>query len=662
MLAPVVWLRPSARDLLRSTSTLLRGEVPCPAAKLAGLLEDGNAASQCDGLLGDAGIRAAFAKKLKSKEAPKDISDKNAAALVDLLAATLKEKLDDIKSKAKAISQKLPNGTIQFGDLQKLLGEAPGSALKQDWVQWHAPGSTHDSKALPALTPAVLKERISILAACGEEGHVSNSAIAFHVLENLETYLAWELMIPGSKPPATGQEVTAPFDKKLSQEVAIRRVLSRILPLDAANDAATAATDAKNLRGTLEKMTTAARTGVVIPMYCAPPAPPEPKQPKEKGEKGDKAEKGKDAKKGGKNSASDTPLKVPGGSMEAHRAATATQELQWHLLRYRMMPRTTLSDANPAPASKAPAMANGTSAVGGGMAAAGEVGRPQGFAGIWSPGADMPPGHTPFSWQHAKAAGMGEGFATTWSDNTAPPGHTEHSWKKAFAYGSASPSAPSGKKAPKAAKQETAPAAKGGASNDGGKKNKTPAPAAAAQTGAAPAEGTPEAALCKLDIRSGRIIKVEKVPNSDKLYLLQVNIGDEQPRQVVSGLQKHYKESDLENRAVIVYCNIKPGKLAGCESQAMILAATKDKDSPNEVCELLAPPSGVPEGTRPRVGDLEVGSASAGVSVKNISKVWGVVQPLLRSSNKREAVFSGTPLLMNGSPVSTGNLTDTIIS
>lgn len=45
--------------------------------------------------------------------------------------------------------------------------------------------------------------------------------------------------------------------------------------------------------------------------------------------------------------------------------------------------------------------------------------------------------------------------------------------------------------------------------------------------------------------------------------------------------------------------------------------------------ELITPPAATKEGERPTCGDLAVGSTSEGVSTKNISKVWGQVQPLL---------------------------------
>lgn len=175
-------------------------------------------------------------------------------------------------------------------------------------------------------------------------------------------------------------------------------------------------------------------------------------------------------------------------------------------------------------------------------------------------------------------------------------------------------------------------------------------------SGSAPPDGTPEAALTKLDFRCGQIMTVEKVEGSTKLYLVQVDIGDEKPRQVITGLQTFYKETDLKNRRVVVYCNIKTGKLAGHESQAMILAATKNKGADNEVCELLDPPKNVAVGTRPMCGDLEVGSQSDGVNVKNVSKFWNVVQPLLLPDAKGHATFSGTDITLDGAPITTGSL------
>merc|ERR1712216_185141 len=124
-----------------------------------------------------------------------------------------------------------------------------------------------------------------------------------------------------------------------------------------------------------------------------------------------------------------------------------------------------------------------------------------------------------------------------------------------------------------------------------------------------------------------------------------------EPRQVVSSLVDHYKEEELENRQVVVYCNIKPGKMRGLESQAMVLAATQNKGAADEKCELLSPPQGTKEGTRANCSGMEAGCLSDKQSVKYISKVWNTVQPLLLTDAEHNATFKGICLKMGDAPI-----------
>ncbi len=94
--------------------------------------------------------------------------------------------------------------------------------------------------------------------------------------------------------------------------------------------------------------------------------------------------------------------------------------------------------------------------------------------------------------------------------------------------------------------------------------------------------------FAKLNLKVGQVSEVSKHPDSDKLYIIQINLGNEK-RQIVSGLQTLYTLEELENRKVIVITNLKPAKLGGYESNGMILACEDDND-----CGLLG-------------SDLEVG-------------------------------------------------------
>ena len=80
----------------------------------------------------------------------------------------------------------------------------------------------------------------------------------------------------------------------------------------------------------------------------------------------------------------------------------------------------------------------------------------------------------------------------------------------------------------------------------------------------------------EVKIRVGEILEVEEIPKSKKLYRLQVNLGEERPRQIVAGIKEFYKKEELLNTLVCVVANLKPAKLMGHISEGMLLAV---KDS-----------------------------------------------------------------------------------
>lgn len=79
--------------------------------------------------------------------------------------------------------------------------------------------------------------------------------------------------------------------------------------------------------------------------------------------------------------------------------------------------------------------------------------------------------------------------------------------------------------------------------------------------------------LDKVELKVGQIKEVERVAKSKKLYKLQVDVGEKEPRTIVSGLVPYYKEEELLNKQVVVVTNLQPAKLCGVESNGMLLAA-----------------------------------------------------------------------------------------
>jgi len=77
----------------------------------------------------------------------------------------------------------------------------------------------------------------------------------------------------------------------------------------------------------------------------------------------------------------------------------------------------------------------------------------------------------------------------------------------------------------------------------------------------------------KLDIRVAEIQNVEDIPKADKLYKLEISLGEE-TRIICAGIKQFYSHDDLKGKKIIVLTNLAPRKLRGIESQGMLLAAS----------------------------------------------------------------------------------------
>ena len=106
------------------------------------------------------------------------------------------------------------------------------------------------------------------------------------------------------------------------------------------------------------------------------------------------------------------------------------------------------------------------------------------------------------------------------------------------------------------------------------KAEKKPAPKAAARN---------EDNLITIDqffsvsLKIGTIVEAEEVPKSKKLLKLQVDLGEERPRQIVAGIKEFYSPQSLVDTQVCVVANLKPAKLMGMISEGMLLAAKDDE-------------------------------------------------------------------------------------
>jgi methionyl-tRNA synthetase len=91
----------------------------------------------------------------------------------------------------------------------------------------------------------------------------------------------------------------------------------------------------------------------------------------------------------------------------------------------------------------------------------------------------------------------------------------------------------------------------------------------------------------KVELRVGEIKVAERVPKADKLLRFEVDLGEEQPRQILAGLAEYYEPEKLIGRKVVVVANLKPRKMRGLESQGMICAASLAEDDTPAIATFL---------------------------------------------------------------------------
>ena len=99
----------------------------------------------------------------------------------------------------------------------------------------------------------------------------------------------------------------------------------------------------------------------------------------------------------------------------------------------------------------------------------------------------------------------------------------------------------------------------------------------------------------KVDIRIGKILSVEIVPDADKLLRLEVDLGEEEPRQIVSGIREYFEDAqEMVGKKCSFVTNLEPRTIRGLVSNGMIFAASDDDGN----FSLLETSDIIPVGTR----------------------------------------------------------------
>jgi len=148
-----------------------------------------------------------------------------------------------------------------------------------------------------------------------------------------------------------------------------------------------------------------------------------------------------------------------------------------------------------------------------------------------------------------------------------------------------------------------------------------------------------------IELRVAKIVRIEKHPKADKLYIEQLDIGGEE-RTIVSGLVPYYKEEELLGKSIVVVYNLKEAKLRGVASRGMLLAASSG-EADGRVTEVLDAGDAAP-GTRVTAEGAAAGTDEH-LPVIDIDTFFSV--PL----TVKDGVVNvnGAPLLAGGRPLRT---------
>ena len=130
-------------------------------------------------------------------------------------------------------------------------------------------------------------------------------------------------------------------------------------------------------------------------------------------------------------------------------------------------------------------------------------------------------------------------------------------------------------------------------------------------------ENEPFAAFRRLDIRMGTVTEVSDHPDAEKLYVLKVDIGEEEPRTVVTNIKSFYPPERMLGRKLMIIANLKPANFRGVKSFGMLMAA-EDLDMGGESLQLLDAAYDVPNGTRFDCG-MEISESRA--DMKHVERV-----------------------------------------
>lgn len=182
---------------------------------------------------------------------------------------------------------------------------------------------------------------------------------------------------------------------------------------------------------------------------------------------------------------------------------------------------------------------------------------------------------------------------------------------------------------------------------------------ASAQTAKAKAsESEDQHDFTKIELRVGQITRVWNHETADKLYCEEIEMGENEPRQIASGLRDYYTMEEMQGRRLIVVCNLKKASLMGFSSSGMVLCA---KSADGKV-EFVTPPENAAVGERIVLEGVPSCEPYTASQVKKY-KVWEkLIAPHLATDANGVATWQGIPLIASGEKLTVKSAVNSPIS
>lgn len=142
--------------------------------------------------------------------------------------------------------------------------------------------------------------------------------------------------------------------------------------------------------------------------------------------------------------------------------------------------------------------------------------------------------------------------------------------------------------------------------------------------------------ISALDIRVGKIIRAWEHESAEKLYCEEIDVGEDSPRKIASGLRPFYKLDEMQDRMVLVLCNLKARNLVGFPSHGMVLCAS---NADHTAVEFAVPPPTAKIGDRVMFDGI-TGEPEAENKVAK-KKMFEVLAPDLKTDEGGVVVWKG---------------------